>query len=80
MREIAEKTAIIQSQSMFKVIDKVKRLEFQGRNIVHLKIGDLTAQVRVCARAVLPSGVEDACKRRLGARDLCSIWTKRPRM
>jgi len=40
MREIAANAALIQGQPMFKVIDKVKRLEAQGRNIVHLEIGD----------------------------------------
>jgi aspartate aminotransferase len=40
MREIAENAALIQGQPMFKVIDKVKRLEAQGLDIVHLEIGD----------------------------------------
>lgn len=40
MREIAANAAMIQGQPMFKVIDKVKRLEAQGRDIVHLEIGD----------------------------------------
>ena len=40
MKEIAANAALIQGQPMFKVIDKVKRLEAQGRNIVHLEIGD----------------------------------------
>jgi aspartate aminotransferase len=40
MREIAANAALIQGQPMFKVIDKVKRLEAQGRNIVHFEIGD----------------------------------------
>ena len=40
MREIAANAALIQGQPMFKVIDKVKKLEAQGRNIVHLEIGD----------------------------------------
>lgn len=40
MREIAANAALIQGQPMFKVIDKVKRLEAQGRDIVHLEIGD----------------------------------------
>jgi aspartate aminotransferase len=31
---------LIQGQPMFKVIDKVKRLETQGHHIVHLEIGD----------------------------------------
>lgn len=40
MREISANAALIQGQPMFKVIDKVRRLEAQGRNIVHLEIGD----------------------------------------
>jgi aspartate aminotransferase len=40
MREIAANAALIQGQPMFKVIDKVKLLEAQGRDIVHLEIGD----------------------------------------
>jgi aspartate/methionine/tyrosine aminotransferase len=40
MREIASNAALIQGQPMFKVIDKVKKLEAQGRHVVHLEIGD----------------------------------------
>jgi aspartate aminotransferase len=40
MREIAKNALNIQGQPMFKVIDKVKHLEAQGRDIVHLEIGD----------------------------------------
>ena len=40
MREISSYASRIQGQPMFKVIDKVKRLEAQGRDIVHLEIGD----------------------------------------
>ena len=40
MREIAKNALNIQGQPMFKVIDKVKHLEGQGRDIVHLEIGD----------------------------------------
>ena len=40
MREIAANAALIQGQPMFKVIDKVKKLEAKGRDIVHLEIGD----------------------------------------
>ena len=40
MREIASNAALIRGQPMFKVIDKVKNLEAQGRDIVHLEIGD----------------------------------------
>jgi aspartate/methionine/tyrosine aminotransferase len=40
MREISNNARHIEGQPMFKVIDKVKRLEAQGKNIVHLEIGD----------------------------------------
>lgn len=40
MREISNNAKNIQGQPMFKVIDKVKLLEAQGRDIVHLEIGD----------------------------------------
>jgi aspartate/methionine/tyrosine aminotransferase len=40
MREIATNAKKILGQPMFKVIDKVKRLEALGRDIVHLEIGD----------------------------------------
>jgi aspartate aminotransferase len=40
MREITKNALNIQGQPMFKVIDKVKILEAQGRDIVHLEIGD----------------------------------------
>jgi aspartate aminotransferase len=40
MREISVNAGHIQGQPMFKVIDKVKRLESQGLDIVHLEIGD----------------------------------------
>lgn len=40
MREISNNAVNIEGQPMFKVIDKVKRLEAQGKNIVHLEIGD----------------------------------------
>jgi aspartate/methionine/tyrosine aminotransferase len=40
MREISNNARHIDGQPMFKVIDKVKRLEAQGKNIVHLEIGD----------------------------------------
>ncbi len=40
MREISKNAMSIQGQPMFKVIDKVKNLEAQGRDIVHLEIGD----------------------------------------
>lgn len=40
MREISLNAQNIEGQPMFKVIDKVKYLEAQGRNIIHLEIGD----------------------------------------
>lgn len=40
MREISNNALNIEGQPMFKVIDKVKRLEAQGKKIVHLEIGD----------------------------------------
>ena len=40
MREISLNARNIEGQPMFKVIDKVKHLEAQGRNIIHLEIGD----------------------------------------
>ncbi len=40
MREIAANAALLQGQPMFKLTDRVKELEAQGRDIVHLEIGD----------------------------------------
>ncbi len=40
MREISINAHHIEGQPMFRLIDKVKRLEAQGRNIIHLEIGD----------------------------------------
>ena len=40
MREISNNALNIEGQPMFKVIDKVKRLEAQGKHIIHLEIGD----------------------------------------
>jgi aspartate/methionine/tyrosine aminotransferase len=40
MREISLNAQQIQGQPMFKVIDKVKTLEAQGKDIIHLEIGD----------------------------------------
>ena len=40
MREISANAVLIQGQPMFRVIDKVKRLESKGRKIIHLEIGD----------------------------------------
>lgn len=40
MREISLNAKHIDGQPMFRVIDKVKRLEASGKNIIHLEIGD----------------------------------------
>jgi aspartate aminotransferase len=40
MREISLNAQQIQGQPMFKVIDRVKTLEAQGKDIIHLEIGD----------------------------------------
>ena len=40
MREISINARNILGQPMFKLIDKVRRLEDQGRHIIHLEIGD----------------------------------------
>lgn len=40
MREISLNAQQIEGQPMFKVIDQVKALEAQGRDIIHLEIGD----------------------------------------
>lgn len=40
MREISNSAKNIEGQPMFKVIDKVKRLEAEGKDIIHLEIGD----------------------------------------
>jgi aspartate/methionine/tyrosine aminotransferase len=40
MREISINAQHVEGQPMFKVIDKVKLLEAQGKNIIHLEIGD----------------------------------------
>lgn len=40
MREISLNAQQIEGQPMFKVIDRVKTLEAQGKDIIHLEIGD----------------------------------------
>jgi len=40
MREISVNALNVEGQPMFKVIDKVKLLEAQGKDIIHLEIGD----------------------------------------
>jgi aspartate/methionine/tyrosine aminotransferase len=59
MREISNNAMNIQGQPMFKVIDKVKHLEAQGRDIVHLEIGDPDFQT--------PRHIADAAKKSLDA-------------
>lgn len=59
MREISSNALNIQGQPMFKVIDKVKRLEAQGRDIVHLEIGD--------PDFATPQHIIDAAKKSLDA-------------
>ena len=59
MREIAKNAMNIQGQPMFKVIDKVKILEAQGKDIVHLEIGD--------PDFTTPEHIIDAAKKSLDA-------------
>jgi len=59
MREIAKNALYIQGQPMFKVIDRVKQLEAQGRDIVHLEIGDPDFST--------PQHIIDAAKKSLDA-------------
>lgn len=68
MREISKNALSIQGQPMFKVIDKVKQLEKQGKNIVHLEIGD--------PDFTTPSHIVNAAKSSLDAGDThyCSSW------
>jgi aspartate aminotransferase len=40
MREISVNAGSLEGQPMFRLIDKVRRLEAEGRHIVHLEIGD----------------------------------------
>lgn len=57
MREISNNALSIQGQPMFKVIDKVKKLEKQGIDVVHLEIGDPDFDT--------PSHIIDAAKKSL---------------
>jgi aspartate/methionine/tyrosine aminotransferase len=59
MREVSKNAKNIQGQPMFKVIDKVKLLEAQGRDIVHLEIGD--------PDFTTPQHIIDAAKKSLDA-------------
>ncbi len=59
MREITSNAINIQGQPMFKLIEKVKYLESQGRDIVHLEIGDPDFQT--------PRHIIEAAKKSLDA-------------
>jgi len=59
MREIAINANKILGQPMFKVIDKSKRLEAQGRDVVHMEIGD--------PDFTTPQYIVDAAKKSLDA-------------
>lgn len=68
MREISNNARHIEGQPMFKVIDKVKRLEAQGKNIIHLEIGDPDFET--------PRNIVDATKQSLdrGETHYVSSW------
>ena len=68
MREISLNARNIEGQPMFKVIDKVKHLEAQGRNIIHLEIGDPDFQT--------PKNIVEAAKSSLdkGETHYVSSW------
>ncbi len=40
MKKLSETSMNIDGQPMFKVLDKVKKLESEGKNIIHFEIGD----------------------------------------
>jgi aspartate aminotransferase len=68
MREISLNARNIDGQPMFKVIDKVKHLEAQGRKIIHLEIGDPDFQT--------PQNIVEAAKSSLdrGETHYVSSW------
>lgn len=68
MREISTNASLITGQPMFKVIDKIKKLEAQGKKIVHLEIGD--------PDFVTPQHIVKAAKLSLdlGETHYCSSW------
>ena len=68
MREISKNASLITGQPMFKVIDRVKKLESQGRKIVHLEIGD--------PDFITPPHIVEAAKHSLdlGETHYCSSW------
>lgn len=59
MREISTNAGSLEGQPMFRLIDKVRRLEAEGRHIVHLEIGDPDFGT--------PQNIVDAAKRSLDA-------------
>lgn len=59
MREISANARNIEGQPMFRLIDKVRKLEAQGRDIIHLEIGDPDFST--------PTHVVEAAKRSLEA-------------
>ena len=40
MKKLSELSKRIDGQPMFKLLDKVKKLEHEGRDIIHFEIGD----------------------------------------
>lgn len=72
MRNISANALSIQGQPMFKVIDKVKRLEAQGHDIIHLEIGDPDFST--------PQHIVEAAKQSLdnGETHYGSSWGLRP--
>ena len=40
MKKLSELSNRIDGQPMFKLLDKVKKLEMEGKNIIHFEIGD----------------------------------------
>src|SRR5574343_827796 len=59
MREISINAGNLEVQPMFRLIDKVRRLEAQGRHIIHLEIGDPDFGT--------PQNIVEAAKRSLDA-------------
>ncbi len=59
MREISVNAGSLEGQPMFRLIDKVRRLEAAGRHIVHLEIGDPDFGT--------PQNIVEAAKRSLDA-------------
>ena len=51
MRELSDLSNRTDGQPMFKLLDKVKKLEVEGKKIIHFEIGDP-------AKYSLPSGLQ----------------------